>query len=71
MQDTNQSEVAHLVRDIEDEYKSGKLGLEGLAEGISQHAFITARMEKMAADIAQIVALAGEEEARDVLMKLR
>lgn len=44
--DENNSEIARILRTIEQEYRSAKLGVNGLAE-VARHAFITARMERM------------------------
>ena len=41
------SEVARLLTQISAEYEAAQRGLSGLACGISQHGFITARIESM------------------------
>jgi hypothetical protein len=58
---TYSSEVAHLLRQISVEYEAAQQGLSGLAQGVSQHRFITQRMERMHELHTQIHALVGEE----------
>jgi hypothetical protein len=41
------SEVARLLSQISAEYEAAQRGLTGLTYGMSQHDFITARMENM------------------------
>jgi hypothetical protein len=41
------SEVARLLSEITAEYEAAQRGLTGLAYGIAQHEFISARMETM------------------------
>ena len=67
----NPSEVARIKAQIADEYVSGKLALEGLAEGASQHQFITRRMEHMGVLTEQLEKVAGEEEVGRFLMGLQ
>jgi hypothetical protein len=43
----NNSEVARILSHIREEYEAAKLGLSGLAEGTSRHAFVTKKMENM------------------------
>jgi len=47
-QPTPQSEVACLRQQIRQEYESAVRGLNGLARGTAQHAFITKRIENLA-----------------------
>jgi hypothetical protein len=61
---TYSSEVAHLLRQISVEYEAAQQGLSGLAQGVSQHRFITQRMERMYELHTQIHALVGEEAMR-------
>jgi hypothetical protein len=46
-QQSNGSEVARILSQIREEYEAAKLGLSGLAEGTSRHAFVTKKMENM------------------------
>ena len=57
-----QSEVGNLLRQINQEYQAAQWGLSGLAYGVSQHAFITARMEKIEDARGQLVELVGGED---------
>ena len=43
----NQSEVRRLLAQIDAEYEAAKRGLDGLAQGVSQHDFITQKMERV------------------------
>ena len=58
---TVQSEVARLREEIEINYLSAQLGLNGLAAGMSRHSFITARMERIGACQEQLKQLVGSE----------
>src|SRR5215469_16910962 len=55
------SEVARLLAQISREYEAAQLGLSGLAQGISQHRFITRRMERIGELHAQLRSLVGDE----------
>ncbi|GHO91231.1 hypothetical protein KSF_012790 [Reticulibacter mediterranei] len=55
------SEVAHLLWQISVEYEAAQQGLSGLTQGISQHRFITQRMERMHELHIQVHDLVGEE----------
>jgi len=59
--DTQQSEVARLLAQINSEYESARQGLSGLAQGIGQHRFITKRMEQIAELHTQLRNLVGDE----------
>jgi hypothetical protein len=55
------SEVARLLAQISREYEAAQLGLSGLAQGISQHRFITIRMERIEELHTQLRSLVGDE----------
>ena len=57
------SEVARLRPRIAEEYLAATCGLTGLAAGVSQHQFITARMENMDRCHEQLSSLVGSEQA--------
>lgn len=59
----NKSEVARLMQQISEANEAAYQALYGLAQGIAQHTFITARMERMGECHAQLVELVGEHEA--------
>ena len=54
------SEVARLLAEIRAEYEAAQRGLSGLAQGTSQHEFITTRMENMGQIHTQLHALVGD-----------
>ena len=54
------SEVARLLSQISIEYEAAQRGLKGLSYGISQHDFITARMENMGQIHSQLELLVGD-----------
>lgn len=55
------SEVVRLLLRISAEYEAARQGLQGLAQGSSQHRFITRRMERMYELHTQLQALVGDE----------
>lgn len=55
------SEVARLLAQISSEYEAAQQGLSGLAQGTSQHRFITKRMEHIAELHLQLRHLVGDE----------
>lgn len=55
-----QSEVARLLSQISAEYEAAQRGLTGLTYGMSQHDFITARMENMGQMHSQLRLLVGD-----------
>lgn len=63
----NQSEVARLLHQIEQEYEAAQRALTGLASGASRHKFITARMENMGARHQELAQLVGEREATQLV----
>jgi hypothetical protein len=54
------SEVARLLSQISAEYEAAQRGLTGLSYGISQHEFITARMENMGRIHNQLQSIVGD-----------
>ena len=59
----NQSEVAHLLNQIETEYLAAQRGLTGFAES-AKHAAITARMENVGRLHENLHALVGKDAIR-------
>ncbi len=55
------SEVRRLLTQISAEYEAGRRGLEDLASGVSQHQFITARMERMEEIHTELRAIVGDQ----------
>lgn len=54
------SEIARLLSQISDEYEAAQRGLSGLSYGVSQHDFITARMENMGQLHNQLQSIVGD-----------
>jgi hypothetical protein len=54
------SEVARLLSQIGAEYEAAQRGLTGLSYGMSQHDFITARMENMGQLHIQLQSIVGD-----------
>jgi hypothetical protein len=62
MQSTT-SEVAQLVQQIALEYEAAKRGLSGLASGVVQHQFTTAKLEQIGELHEALATLVGAEQA--------
>ena len=54
------SEVAKILSQISAEYEAAQRGLTGLAYGMSQHEFITARMENMGQLHTELQSIVGD-----------
>ncbi len=54
------SEVARLLSQISAEYEAAQQGLTGLSYGVSQHEFITAKMENMGRIHSQLQSIVGD-----------
>lgn len=57
------SEVARLLRRIDEEYEAAQRALTGMAAGVARHDFIEARMEHIGLCHQQLQGLVGEHEA--------
>lgn len=68
-EEKNKSEVARLLKQFDDEYQAAQNGLSGLAYGVSQHAFITAKMEAMEKTRQQMNDLLGEDETTKLIVE--
>ncbi len=66
----NKSEVATLMRQITQEYESAQRGMTGLAQGTSQHAFITARMENIEHCRERLATVVGPEQATRLVVEV-
>jgi hypothetical protein len=66
MNDANGSEVARVLRQIEQEEQAMKQGLNGLAM-VARHAFITQHMVNMVGHYDCLQALVGEERFNQLL----
>jgi hypothetical protein len=62
------SEVVRLRQRIDLEYEAAQRGLSGTAQGAAKHAFITQRMENMAAHHQALKQLVGEQGAIEILV---
>jgi len=58
----NQSEVARLRTQIEQEYEAARQAMTGFAQS-AKHTFITARLERIGGYQEQLAALIGEAES--------
>ena len=63
----NQSKIARLLQQIQQEYEAAQRGLSGLAFGTSKHVFITARMENMGRYHAELTRHVGERKATELV----
>ena len=63
MQSQKVSEVARFRAEYELEYVSARYAMDGLSQGVAQHAFITAKMERMCNIHVSLAGLVGEGEA--------
>ena len=63
-----ESEYKHLQQQIDLEYEAAQRGLTGLSSGSARHAFITARMMRVAQHIQQLKEQGKHEEARAMLL---
>ncbi len=68
-QEENKSEVARLLRKIQEEYEAAKSGLTGLALGTAQHAFITAKMENIEDARVDLEKIVGPDKAIRLVTK--
>lgn len=66
----NGSEIAQLRQRLEFEYQAGRWALHGLASGLAQHRFITARFQRMEQCHKRLTELVGEEQATDFLCEV-
>jgi hypothetical protein len=64
------SEVACLLAQIRCEYEAAQQGLSGLAQGISQHQFITRRMERIGELHSQLHNIVGNEAMAMISVQL-
>lgn len=58
-----ESEVARLMREIDEAYQAAQWGLTGLASGRARHDFINVREEHIALCHQELTALVGPEQA--------
>lgn len=70
MNEQNQSIVARLRTQIEQEYQASVWALTGLSSGSLQHAFITRRMQHMDIACRGLAQIIGEEQATEVLCEV-
>ena len=57
------SEIAQILKQIDQEYQASKLGLEGLASGTPRHDFISKRTENIGRHHEHLAELVGPEQA--------
>lgn len=64
-----QSEIAHLLQQIDLEYSAAREALTGLTCGTAQHEFITARMERLNGYHEKLSQYVGVQEASRLLIE--
>jgi len=64
----NESDVARLLSQIDIEYTSAQQGLHGLAQGSSQHAFITAKYNRIGELQEDLSTLVGHDQAMGLII---
>jgi hypothetical protein len=62
-----ESEIARLLKQIDQEYQASKLGLQGLASGTARHDFISSKTENIGKCHEQLVKLVGPEQAISII----
>ena len=70
MNEQNQSIVARLRTQIEQEHQASVCALTGLSSGSIQHAFITRRMGHIDVAYKGLAQVIGEEQATEVLCEV-
>lgn len=65
----NASEVARILKTIDDEYQAAKQGLLGLAYGVPQHEFINTKLGNIQKAKEELEKLVGEEEAQKMVVE--
>jgi hypothetical protein len=66
----NNSEVARLRQQINDEYTAAYCGLYGLTEGSARHEFINKRMQNIQVAYERIAGLVGTDEAIELVVNM-
>lgn len=59
---SNQSEVRRLLEQIDAEYEAAKHGLQGVAQGMAHHQFMTARAENIQALQKRLGEVVGDQD---------
>jgi hypothetical protein len=59
----SESEVARLLRQIDQEFEAAQQGLTGLAQRTALHAFISAKMKRVRVHQDELAVHVGEDEA--------
>ena len=62
------SEVARLLARIQEEYEAAQRGVSGLAQGTSQHVFITHRMENMGILQGELESIVGKDTSMELII---
>ena len=65
----NQSSVARLMAEISAQYEAAQWALSGQAVGVSQHTFITRRLEKMEDARQELEQLVGPDESTRLVVE--
>jgi hypothetical protein len=67
MNQGNQSDVARLRKQLNDECESARLGLQGLAAGTSKHEFLREKMNRLGQIASDLQKIVGPDEAIRIL----
>ena len=66
----NKSEIARIRAEMEAQYQAAEAALYGLAQGTSQHEFITAKLNRVAELQSELGQLVGEEAAAKAIVEV-
>lgn len=64
----SKSDVQRLLAEIDSQYQAAERGLHGLAQGTSQHAFITAKYNRIGELQGQLDNLVGHDQAMGLVI---
>ena len=70
MEAQNQSEIAQILKQIEQEYQAARLGMNGFSQGTCQHAFINVKQERLIALDVALIQLVGHEVAMQLTARI-
>lgn len=65
-----ESEVARILKQIDQEYQASKRGLEGFASGTARHDFISSKTESIGNYHQHLIELMGPEQAISIIANI-
>lgn len=68
-EDTCKSEVARLMRQIDQEYEAADRALHGFAAGTARHDFINTRMENVGNCYHELREMVGDQQAATLILQ--